>query len=332
MLPVALGSDTGGSVRQPAAFCGVVGLKPTYGRVSRYGLLAFGSSLDQIGPITATVEDAARVLSVIAGPDSHDATSSHEPAGAYVSAVSPADRGLAGTRLGVPRHLLEGSVDDDVRRAFDRATAVFETLGAEIVDVELPHTRYAIPVYYLVATAEASSNLARYDGVRYTSRAPLPSDADLDAMYDSTREAGFGTEVKRRILLGTYVLSAGYYDAFYLKAQKVRTLVRNDFEDAFRTVAAVLLPTSPTPPFRIGERVADPMQMYLADVFTVSANLAGIPAVSIPCGFTRSGTLPIGLQVLGKAWDEATVLRVAAAYERETSWHRQQPGQESRQL
>jgi aspartyl-tRNA(Asn)/glutamyl-tRNA(Gln) amidotransferase subunit A len=325
LVPMALGSDTGGSVRQPAAFCGVVGLKPTYGRVSRYGLLAFGSSLDQIGPITATVEDAARVLSVIAGADSHDATSSLEPAADYVAAVAAAADGLAGVRLGIPRRLLEGSVDEDVRRAFEAALAVFESQGAELVDVELPHTRYAIPVYYLVATAEASSNLARYDGVRYTSRAPLPADADLDAMYDSTREAGFGAEVKRRILLGTYVLSAGYYDAFYLKAQKVRTLIRQDYEEAFTRVAAVLLPTSPTPAFTIGERVADPMQMYLADVFTVSANLAGVPAVSIPCGFTRSGTLPIGLQVIGKAWDEVTVIRIAAAYERETTWHRSQP-------
>jgi aspartyl-tRNA(Asn)/glutamyl-tRNA(Gln) amidotransferase subunit A len=312
LSPLALGSDTGGSVRQPAAFCGIVGLKPTYGRVSRYGLLAFGSSLDQIGPMARTVEDTALLLGVIAGHDPHDATSSNESPEDYLSAIASPPGGVTGVRLGVPRRLLEEGVDSDVRRAFDAAVNAFRDLGATLVDVDLPNSRYAIPVYYLIATAEASSNLARYDGVRYTVRAPLPAGSDLETMYDRTREIGFGPEVKRRILLGTYVLSAGYYDAYYLKAQRVRTLIRRDFEEALAGVAAVLLPTSPIPPFRLGERMSDPLQMYLADVFTVSANLAGLPAISVPCGFTQA-RLPIGLQILGRAWGESAILRIAHA-------------------
>ncbi len=319
--PLALGSDTGGSVRQPAAFCGVVGLKPTYGRVSRYGLIAFGSSLDQIGPLAATVDDAALLLEVLAGFDPRDATSAQEGVGPYSGAVAgalPAD-----VAVGVPRSLIEG-IDGAVRRPFEEALTTLHDLGITLVDVELAHARFAIPVYYLVATAEASSNLARYDGVRYTTRPALGTDASLDAMYDMTRELGFGPEVKRRILLGTYVLSAGYYDAFYLKAQQVRTLIRQDFERAFERVTAVVLPTSPIPPFRLGERLDDPLQMYLADVFTVSANLAGVPAVSVPCGFSPDG-LPVGLQIIGRPWDESRLLQLAGAYERATTWHATRP-------
>jgi aspartyl-tRNA(Asn)/glutamyl-tRNA(Gln) amidotransferase subunit A len=323
MTPLALGSDTGGSVRQPASFCGVVGLKPTYGRVSRYGLLAFGSSLDQIGPFSRTVEDAALLLGVIAGHDARDATSAEIPPDDYVGTLA-ASPGIRGLSLGVPRHLLEDGVDDEVRRAFEGGLATLGDLGAELVDVEMPHTRFAVPVYYLVATAEASSNLARYDGVRYTIRATLPADADLDAMYDRTREVGFGPEVKRRILLGTYVLSAGYYDAFYLKAQQVRTLIRGDYEKALTKVSALLLPTSPIPPFRLGERVADPLQMYLADIFTVGANLAGVPSMNVTCGFTRD-RLPVGMQILGRPWDEPTLFRVGHAYQSATTWHNEQP-------
>ncbi|MGE3840384.1 MAG: Asp-tRNA(Asn)/Glu-tRNA(Gln) amidotransferase subunit GatA [Vicinamibacterales bacterium] len=322
LTPLALGSDTGGSVRQPAAFCGVVGLKPTYGRVSRYGLIAFGSSLDQIGPFARTVDDTARLLGVIAGVDGSDSTCAAEPVPDY--AANLAGAGLQGIRLGVPRRFLDEGVDGAVLRAFDEALAVFRDAGAELVDVELPHARYAIPVYYLVATAEASSNLARYDGVRYTTRATLPPDGGLDAMYDRTRELGFGAEVKRRILLGTYVLSAGYYDAFYLKAQQVRTLIRQDYERALSDTAAILMPTSPVPPFKLGERCADPLQMYLADVFTVSANLAGLPAMSVPCGFTPD-RLPVGLQLVGHTWEESALLTIGHAFQQRTTWHDQAP-------
>ena len=308
MTPIALGSDTGGSVRQPAALCGVVGMKPTYGRVSRYGLIAFASSLDQIGPLARTVRDAALLLEVISGRDSHDSTSANQPVPPLVDALSGDIRGL---RIGVPRHLLDTGVDADVLAAFENSLSALQRLGAVISTVELPHSRYAIPVYYLVATAEASSNLARYDGVRYGVRADA---AELGEMYERTRSAGFGAEVKRRIVLGTYVLSAGYYDAYYLKAQQVRTLIRRDFERAFETVDAVAVPTSPTPAFKLGERADDPLQMYLADVFTVSAPLAGLPAISVPCGFTPEG-LPVGLQFTGRAWDEATLLRVADVVE-----------------
>jgi aspartyl-tRNA(Asn)/glutamyl-tRNA(Gln) amidotransferase subunit A len=327
MVPLALGSDTGGSIRQPAALCGVVGLKPTYGRVSRYGLLAFGSSLDQIGPVTRTVHDAALALNVLAGADPADATSVPEPVPDYTAALTG---DIRGARIGVPRALLAQVVDVAVARALDAALEVLESRGATIVDVELPHARHAIPVYYLVATAEASSNLARYDGVRYGFRAnpePGTRNQELRAMYARTRAQGFGAEVKRRIMLGTYVLSAGYYDAYYLKAQRVRTLILRDYEQAFTqgdAVDLIAMPTSPTPAFRIGERVEDPLQMYLADVFTVSANLAGLPALSVPCGFTAD-RLPIGLQLTGRRFDEATLLRVADAYERETEWSTQPP-------
>lgn len=318
IAPVALGSDTGGSIRQPAALCGIVGVKPTYGRVSRYGLIAFGSSLDQIGPLTTTVADAAIVLGVLAGRDPDDSTSATEAVPEYGAALTGDVRGVT---IGVPRRLLDQGVDPDVARSLDRSLDVLASRGAIIRDIELPHARYAIPVYYLVATAEASSNLARYDGVRYGLRASADA---LAAMYSKTREAGFGPEVKRRIMLGTYVLSAGYYDAYYLKAQQVRTLILRDYERAFERVDIVAMPTSPTPAFKIGERVADPLQMYLADVFTVSANLAGLPAISVPCGFT-GGHLPVGLQLTGRRFDEAMLFRVADAYERDTGWWKATP-------
>ena len=317
-VPAALGSDTGGSIRQPAALSGVVGLKPTYGRVSRYGLLAFASSLDQIGPLTRTAADAALVLEVIAGPDPRDSTAAREPVPHCRSALSGDVRGL---RIGIPRQVLAAGVDDDVLSAFGMAINLLRERGASVSDIELPHARYAIPIYYLIATAEASSNLARYDGVRYGFRADARS---LREMYERTRDQGFGAEVKRRIMLGTFVLSAGYYDAYYLKAEQVRTLVRQDYERAFSTVDVVAMPTSPTPAFKLGEKTADPLQMYLADVFTVSANLAGLPAISLPCGFS-TGRLPIGLQLTGRMFDEATLLRAADAYQRDTDFHARDP-------
>jgi aspartyl-tRNA(Asn)/glutamyl-tRNA(Gln) amidotransferase subunit A len=320
-VPLALGSDTGGSIRQPAAFCGVVGLKPTYGRVSRYGLLAFASSLDQVGPIARTAADAALALSVLAGPDPADATSSRRTVPDFTAALNGA---VTGVRIGVPRTFVAEGVDPDVRRAFETALETLRHAGATVVDVDLPHAKYAIPVYYLVATAEASSNLARYDGVRYGYRSLAGHEDGLSAMYRRTREEGFGAEVKRRIMLGTYVLSAGYYDAFYLKAQQVRTLLRQDYNRVFERVDIVAMPTSPTPAFKLGEKTADPLQMYLADVFTVSANLAGLPAISVPCGLAAD-RLPIGLQFTGKFFDESTLLRVADAYERLTDWHGRTP-------
>jgi aspartyl-tRNA(Asn)/glutamyl-tRNA(Gln) amidotransferase subunit A len=322
MAPLALGSDTGGSIRQPAALCGVVGLKPTYGRVSRYGLIAFASSLDQIGPLTRTVEDAAIALTAIAGVDPADATSAQEPVPDYATGLGDDARGL---RIGVPPRLIDQGVDSEVSSAFKTALEVLRARGATLVDIDLPYAGAAIPVYYLVATAEASSNLARYDGVRYGFRAePATRDEDLRTMYARTRAQGFGAEVKRRIMLGTYVLSAGYYDAYYLKAQQVRTLIRRDYEQAFERVDVVAMPTTPTAAFKLGERVSDPLQMYLGDVFTVSANLAGLPAISVPCGFTSS-RLPIGVQLTGRMFDEATVLRIAHAYERDTSWWQEEP-------
>ncbi|MBM3770142.1 MAG: Asp-tRNA(Asn)/Glu-tRNA(Gln) amidotransferase subunit GatA [Acidimicrobiia bacterium] len=322
MAPLALGSDTGGSIRQPAALCGIVGLKPTYGRVSRYGLIAFASSLDQVGPLTWTVADAALALSVIAGGDAADATSAPHPVPDYTVGLTGNARGL---RIGVPRDLLNGEgVDADVATHVQQALETLKARGASIVDIALPTAAAAIPTYYLVATAEASSNLARYDGVRYGFRAPAEGRDTLRAMYCRTRERGFGAEVKRRIMLGTYVLSAGYYDAYYLKAQQVRTLIRRDYERAFEQVDLVAMPTSPTPAFRIGERIADPVQMYLADIFTVSANLSGLPAISVPCGFSTEG-LPIGLQLTGRHFDEATLLRAADAYERDANWSVHRP-------
>jgi aspartyl-tRNA(Asn)/glutamyl-tRNA(Gln) amidotransferase subunit A len=331
MTPLSLGSETGGSIRQPAAMCGIAGLKPTYGRVSRYGLLAFGSSLDQIGPFGRTARDMAIALGVIAGADRADATSASRPVDDYEAALTGDIRGL---RIGVPSRMLESGVHPDISRALEGSLEALRARGATVVDIDLPHAKYAISVYYLVATAEASSNLARYDGARYGLRA---ADTDLSAMYMTSREQGFGAEVKRRIMLGTYVLSAGYYDAYYLKAQQVRTLIRRDYDTAFATVDVVAMPTSPLPPFKIGEKVADPLQMYLADIFTVSANLAGLPAISVPCGFTQpvpptpgaapssEGGLPIGLQLTGRPFDESTLLRIADTYERDTEWWKQQP-------
>ena len=309
IVPVALGSDTGGSVRQPAALCGVIGLKPTYGRISRYGLVAFGSSLDQIGVFARQATDAAVVLQTIAGRDSHDATTADVPVANYIGET---EKDLDGVRLGVARALMGEGLDDEVRDAIEKAIDAYKELGAEIVDVDLPHAKYAIAVYYIIATAEASSNLARYDGARYGFRA---EDAPgLRDMYRKTRDEGFGAEVKRRIMLGTYVLSAGYYDAYYLKAQKVRTLLRQDFMKAFEKCDAVLTPTTPTPAFKFGEKVDDPLAMYLNDIYTVTANLAGVPGISVPCGLS-SERLPIGMQLLGPYWAEGTLLRLAHQYQ-----------------
>src|SRR6188508_2949492 len=319
-VPLALGSDTGGSIRQPASFCGVVGLKPTYGRVSRYGLLAFASSLDQIGPFARTVGDAAMALSAIAGHDPCDATSSTAEVPDYTAALTGDVRNV---RVGVPRTFVSEGVDSHVRRAFDEALDVLRDAGATLVDIDLPHAKYAIPVYYLVCTAEASSNLARYDGVKYGYRSSESSQG-LKAMYEKSRDEGFGPEVKRRIMLGTYVLSAGYYDAFYLKAQQVRTLLKQDYERAFESVDLVATPTTPTPAFKLGEKTSDPVQMYLNDIFTVSANLTGLPSISVPCGFSPA-KLPIGFQLTGRAFDEATLLRAADAYQRDTHFHAEVP-------
>ena len=309
MAVAALGSDTGGSIRQPASFCGVVGLMPTYGRVSRYGLIAFASSLDRIGPLTKTVKDAAIVLGTIAGRDPMDSTSADVPVDDYVAEL---DKPVRGMKLGVAKEYFGDGLDEEVRQAVQAAIDKLKGLGCEIVPVSLPHTPYAIPTYYLIATAEASSNLARYDGVRYSHRARGVK--TLSEMYRRSRDEGFGAEVKRRILLGTYALSAGYYDAYYLKAQRVRTLLTRDFDEAFRKVDAIVTPTSPTAAFRLGERSNDPLAMYLADIYTVTADLAGIPGISVPCGETRE-KLPIGLQILGKHFEEATILRLAQAYE-----------------
>ena len=321
IVPISLGSDTGGSIRQPAGLCGIVGLKPTYGRVSRYGLLAFASSLDQIGPFTQTVAEAAAVLEVIGGFDSHDSTSSTEPMPDLQGALTGDVKGL---RIGVPRAFLGQGVDAAILAAFESALKVYAARGATIVDIELPHAGYGIPIYYLICTAEASSNLARYDGVRYGYRTPLQKDDTLQRMYERTRDEGFGAEVKRRIMLGTYVLSAGYYDAYYLKAQQVRTLVRQDYDRAFDSCDVVATPTTPTPAFKLGEKTSDPVQMYLNDIFTVSANLTGLPALSIPCGFSPD-RLPIGLQLTGRAFDEATLLRAGDAFQRDTRFHTEQP-------
>jgi aspartyl-tRNA(Asn)/glutamyl-tRNA(Gln) amidotransferase subunit A len=310
VVPAALGSDTGGSIRQPASFCGIVGLKPTYGRVSRYGLIAYGSSLDQIGPFTRTVRQAGRVLAVLAGPDDRDATTVAAPP----FEVPGPDASLTGLRVGVPRALLGNGVDEGVRASIEAALGTMVAGGATLHDIELPHAEFAIPTYYLVATAEASANLARYDGVRFGHRAPAGSYADLTSMYAASRSTGFGQEVKRRILLGTYVLSAGYYDAYYRKAQQVRTLITRDYERAFASVDVVAMPTAPTTAFRLGEKIEDPLQMYLADVFTVSANLSGLPAISVPSGLDAQG-LPVGLQLMAPAFAETTLLRAAAAYE-----------------
>jgi aspartyl-tRNA(Asn)/glutamyl-tRNA(Gln) amidotransferase subunit A len=309
VVRAALGSETGGSVRQPASLCGVVGFKPTYGRISRYGLVAFASSLDNIGIFGQTAKDVAEVLSVIAGRDERDSTSADVTVPDYVSTLGD---DIAGTTIGVPRALFGEGIEKDVSEAVERSIENFASLGAKIVDVELHHAKYGIAVYYIIATAEASSNLARYDGVRYGFRA---EDAhELRQMYFKTREEGFGEEVKRRIMLGTYVLSSGYYEAYYSKAQKVRALVKQDYVKAFQKCDAILTPTSPTVAFKIGERASDPLAMYLSDIYTVSANLAGVPGISIPCGLSGEG-LPIGTQLVGSFWNEGLLLNLAAAYE-----------------
>lgn len=309
MAVATLGTDTGGSIRQPASFCGVVGVLPTYGRVSRYGLIAFASSLDRIGPFAATVRDAAQVLGVIAGHDPMDATSSREAVPDYTAQL---DKGVAGLRLGVPAEYFAAGLDPEVRRSVEAMIDRLRAAGAEVKPISLPHTEYAIPTYYVIATAEASANLERFDGVRYGYRSPEAK--TLAAMYRETRDQGFGAEVKRRILLGTYVLSAGYYDAYYKKAQQVRRLLAEDYLHAFEQVDAIVTPTAPTPAFKLGEKSDDPISMYLADIYTVTANLAGICGISVPCGSSSDG-LPIGIQVLGRHFDEATVLRVGQSIE-----------------
>jgi aspartyl-tRNA(Asn)/glutamyl-tRNA(Gln) amidotransferase subunit A len=306
----ALGSDTGGSVRQPASLSGVVGLKPTYGRVSRYGLIAFGSSLDQIGPFANSVEDAALILGVIAGRDPNDSTSSDSKVEDYVSALRGDVRGL---RVGIPRECYGPGLDAEVREKTEAAIKKLEDMGAETIEISLPHTEYAVPVYYLIATAEASANLARYDGVRFGFRAE--GAVTLKEMYSQTRDQGFGAEVKRRIMLGTYALSAGYYDQYYGKAQKVRSLIERDFREAFARCDVIATPTAPTPAFKLGEKADDPLEMYLSDIYTITANLSGVPAVSLPCGLSSSG-LPIGVQLIGKQFDEAGLLRAAHNLER----------------
>ncbi len=318
LAPVALGSDTGGSIRQPAALCGVVGLKPTYGRVSRYGLVAYASSLDQIGPLAHTAEDAARVLAVIAGRDARDATSAPVEVPDYTRGLAG---GVADLTLGLPREYFGEGLDPEVRRAVAGAVDVLRSQGARVRDVSLPHTEYCLAAYYLIATAEASSNLARYDGVQYGLRVPADN---LTEMYRTTRAAGFGAEVKRRIMLGTYALSAGYYEAYYQKALQVRTLIQQDFTAALADCDVLVTPTSPTPAFRLGEKLDDPLTMYLSDIYTISVNLAGLPGLSLPCGFSAAG-LPIGLQLIGRAFEEPTLLRTAQAYQGVTTWHQSRP-------
>lgn len=312
----ALGSDTGGSIRQPAACCGVVGLKPTYGRVSRYGLVAFASSLDQIGPLTKDVTDAAILLNVIAGHDPRDSTSASIAVPDFTTSLK---KDVKGMKIGIPREYFIEGMDPEVDKAVRDAVKTLEGLGAEVKEVTLPHTAYAVATYYILATSEASSNLARYDGVKYGVRAEGAK--DLLDMYMKSRSRGFGPEVKRRIMLGTYALSAGYYDAYYKKGQQARTLIKRDFDEAFTSVDVIATPTAPTAAFKIGEKSADPLQMYLSDIFTISVNLAGIPGISIPCGFTKN-KLPIGLQLLGRHFDEESVLHASFAYEQATEWHK----------
>jgi aspartyl-tRNA(Asn)/glutamyl-tRNA(Gln) amidotransferase subunit A len=316
---MALGSDTGGSVRQPAALCGIVGVKPTYGRVSRYGLVAFGSSLDQIGTLTKDVRDAAILLQIIAGHDLRDSTSMPVPVPDYLDRI---DSGIHGLRIGVPKEYLSDGLNKDVHKAIMDALGIYERLGATIIDISLPHTEYAVATYYIVANAEASSNLARYDGVRYGYRSSKVN--GIISAYCRTRSEGFGNEVKRRIMLGNYALSSGYYDAYYLKASKVRTLIKNGFDSAFEKVDCIISPTSPVPAFKIGERTNNPLEMYLSDVYTIPANLAGIPGISIPCGFSRED-LPIGMQILGKHFEEKRLLQIAYAFEQDTDFHLKRP-------
>ena len=314
-----LGSDTGGSIRQPAALCGCVGFKPTYGRVSRYGLVAFASSLDQIGPFSKDVRDTALLLNTISGQDPLDSTSVPEPVPDYSQGL---DGNIKGLKLGIAKEYMVGGLDPEVGAIVQKAIEQLQKLGAEIVEVSLPHTEYAAATYYIIAPAEASANLARFDGIRYGTRV---EGADPIELYSKTRGAGFGAEVKRRIILGTYVLSSGYYDAYYLRAQKVRTLIRNDFIKAFEKVDAIVTPTTPTAAFKAGEKSGDPLQMYLSDIFTISCNLAGICGISIPCGFTAKPKLPVGLQFLGKPFGESTILKLAHAYEQSTGWRKDRP-------
>jgi aspartyl-tRNA(Asn)/glutamyl-tRNA(Gln) amidotransferase subunit A len=323
MCNASLGSDTGGSIRQPAALCGLVGLKPTYGRVSRYGLVAFASSLDQVGPFAWTVADAALMLNVIAGHDLKDSTSVPDPIPDYLAQLDEPIRGL---RLGIAReYTLETGMDPQVRAAVDAAIAQYRALGAEIVDVSLPHTEYGIAAYYVIAPCEASSNLARYDGVHFGHRTKEPV-RDIIELLSRSRAEGFGPEVQRRIMIGTYALSSGYYDAYYVRALKVRRLIKQDFDAAFQRCDAILCPTTPTPAFAVGEKADDPLAMYLSDVFTVTCNIAGIPGISLPCGFTTGDKpLPIGLQLLGPAFGEEKLLRIARMYEAATEWHTRRP-------
>ncbi len=314
----ALGSDTGGSIRQPASFCGVVGMKPTYGRVSRYGLVAFASSLDQIGPVTKDVRDSAILMNVLCGHDRRDSTCADVDVPDFTSVLGQEIKGM---RVGIPKEYFIEGIDKEVEDSVRKAIEQIESLGAEVVDIALPHTDYAVAAYYLIATSEASSNLARYDGVKYGLRA---EGKDLLDMYRKTRSEGFGQEVKRRIMLGTFALSSGYYDAYYRKALQVRTLIKQDFEKAFETVDVIITPTCPTTAFKIGEMISDPLQMYLSDILTISVNLAGLPAISLPCGFTE-GNMPVGLQIIGKHFDEQTVIKAAYAYEQSTEWHKRRP-------
>jgi aspartyl-tRNA(Asn)/glutamyl-tRNA(Gln) amidotransferase subunit A len=315
----SLGSDTGGSIRQPAAMCGIAGLKPTYGRVSRFGLVAFASSLDQIGPMTKDVTDIAILMNIISGRDPLDSTSADVPVPDFTKSLVSNVKGL---KIGIPKEYLVEGMDGDVEKSVMDAIGLFKKLGAEVIDVSLPYTDYAISTYYVIAPAEASSNLARYDGVKYGYR--TDNSRNLLDMYKKTRREGFGSEVKRRIMLGTYALSSGYYDAYYLKAQKVRTLIKRDFDEVFKTCDILVTPTAPTPAFKIGEKFDNPIQMYLSDIFTISINLAGVPAMSIPCGFSKKG-LPIGLQIIGKHFDEETIIRAAYTFEQNTDYHTRKP-------
>ncbi len=321
MCVVALGSDTGGSIRQPASFCGVAGLMGTYGRVSRYGLVAFASSLDHIGPFAKSVKDAATVLQLMAGRDPHDSTSANVPVPDYAAELErPEAQHLRGFRVGVPREYFAAGLDAETADRIHKGIERMRELGAEVRDIRLPHTDYAIACYYIICTAEASSNLARYDGVRYGVRSARCGSSSLVECYRATRNEGFGAEVKRRIILGTYVLSAGYYDAYYRKAQKVRSLIASDFTEAFRDVDVIVVPTSPTPAFRLGEKVDDPLAMYLSDIYTITASLAGIPGITVPCGFT-SASLPVGMQILARHFNESALLRAAHAFEQSGGFH-----------
>ena len=320
MAFMALGSDTGGSVRQPSSFCGNVGCKPTYGRISRYGLVAFASSLDQIGSVTKDVSDAALLLQVVSGHDGYDSTSANVGVPDYIAGINSANDNL---RIGVPKEFFGEGLNQEIERAVKNALEIYKKNGAELVDLSLPHCGHAVATYYIIAAAEASSNLARYDGVRYGHRSQLSEDNIID-MYSRVRAEGFGSEVKRRILLGNYVLSAGFYDAYYLKASKVRNLIKSDFEDAFKKVDCIISPTCPSPAFKIGEKITDPLEMYLSDIYTIPANLVGIPGISIPCGFTTTG-LPIGMQIMGKHFEEEKILKIAKLFENETDFHLKKP-------